>query len=150
LHKSIPKEERKKCSVWKELRLLLAVGALASSPAWADVERIGIHLGTKHAQGTKYENLNPGAYIVWQSGATVGAYRNSEGAGSAYAGWTWGKGPLSVTAMAVTGYKRAPIVPGLVPSVRIPITDKSAARVSFILAPEKKERAVHFSMEFKL
>lgn len=129
--------------------IIAAIVAAASVTAWADVDRIGVHLGTVH-NGAGFEDVNPGMYVVWDNGATVGAYRNSEGAGSAYAGWTWGKGLVSLTAMAVTGYQRAPIVPGLVPSIRVPLGDRSAARVSFILAPEKRARAVHFSMEFKL
>ena len=129
---------------------ILAALIAASSAAWADVDRVGIHLGTKHAPGSGYQDFNPGAYIVWQSGATLGAYRNSEGAGSVYAGWTWERGPFGLSAFAVTGYRRGAVVPGLVPSVRLPLGEKTGARISYILAPEKRDRAVHLSVEFDL
>jgi hypothetical protein len=129
--------------------IILAALISASVPALADVERIGVHLGTVH-QVDGFNNVNPGVYAVWQGGATVGTYYNSERNQTAYIGWTWDRGPFAITAAALTGYKRAPVVPGLIPSVRVPIGDRAAARVSFILAPEKQGRAVHISMEWAL
>jgi hypothetical protein len=128
---------------------IIAALLAVSAPAWADVDRIGLHLGTVH-QGDGFNNVNPGVYAVWSNGATVGTYFNSERRQTAYVGWTWDRGPFALTAAALTGYQRAPVVPGLIPSVRIPLGERSAARVSFILAPEKQGRAVHLSWEWSL
>lgn len=122
---------------------------LACAPAWADLSRVGLHLGTVH-RGQGFEDFNPGAYAVWSSGATLGAYRNSEGRPSTYVGWTWEAGPLAMTAIAVTGYRRAPVTPGLIPSVRVPLGRGFGARASLLLPPEKPARAVHFSVEVDL
>jgi hypothetical protein len=130
-------------------RAILSLLLLAGAPAWADLQRVGLHLGTVH-HGQGFEDFNPGAYAVWDGGATLGAYRNSEGAPSAYLGWTWEAGPLGLTAMAVTGYRRAPVLPGLIPSLCVPLAGGLGARVSLILAPEKRARAVHFSVEYDL
>lgn len=99
--------------------LLMMLLALASQAATAQV--LGLHTATWHSR-PGYQAATPGAYWRFANGATLGAYRNSEGHGTAYAGWTWTTDearPLSLgfTAAAATGYSAAPVVPLLAPSV---------------------------------
>lgn len=127
--------------------------------AWA----IGLHLLTAHAT-PGYEAVTPGAYARHESGATFGAYRNSIGRASAYAGWTFERGQFALTVGAVSGYERRcrvdrwedaggkhtnPVCSGhtggklgplLAPSVRI-----GDARLSLVAF---KKPAVHLSLEF--
>lgn len=107
---------------------------------------LGIHLGTYHFDRNRgYEEFNPGAYVRCDN-ITAGAYRNSEGKPSVYAGYTgrpFASIPLDVTVGGVTGYRRSTVVPLLVPSVRI-----GDARLSLLLPLEKGGGGVHLSWEF--
>ena len=115
---------------------------------------IGLHLATVHSV-SGFCNINPGAYAVWEGGFTVGAYRNSECEKvSAYAGWTWqteGRLRAGVTAGLITGYRRAPVMPLLVPSVSFYISPSTTVRLSFLPKVEKGgANALHYSVEFPL
>jgi len=77
-----------------------------------------------------------------KSGATVGAFRNSIGRNSGYAGWTWQAGPFGLTAGAITGYPRAKVLPLLVPSYRL----ASGVRISVVPNPFGAA-ALHLSLE---
>ena len=115
---------------------------------------LGLHLATVHS-ASGFCNINPGAYAVWENGFTVGAYRNSECERvSAYAGWTWqteGRLRAGVTAGLITGYRRAPVMPLLVPSVSFDVSPSTTVRLSFIPKVEKGgANALHFSLEFPL
>lgn len=107
-------------------------------------EVIGLHLATAHERGG-YESVTPGVYARWHDGLTLGAYRNSEGRGSAYAAWTFGD-TFALTVGGVTGYRRA-VMPLVVPSVRIPIADGTSVRLSYIPKYEKGSAALHLSIE---
>lgn len=117
---------------------------------------LGLHLITGHADtppGVELHSRTPGIYVRMPSGATLGAYRNSHGSSSAYAGWTWSTadGRWSITAGGVTGYPRAPVVPLLVPSLRIPITDDAALRLSALAKAHRDGAAgIHLSVEFSI
>lgn len=124
---------------------------------------LGLHLLTAHAM-PGYEAVTPGIYARHESGATFGAYRNSIGRRSAYAGWTFESGRFALTVGAVSGYERRcrtdrwtepngsistnPVCSGhvgdklgplLAPSVRI-----GHARLSLVAF---KKPAVHLSVE---
>ena len=104
---------------------------------------IGLHLGTYHFDASKgYNDFNPGAYVVCD-GWTAGAYRNSERKPSLYVGKTFRYG-VDITIGAVTGYKRAPLTPLLVPSYKL----ENGARLSLLLPAEKGGGGVHLSWEF--
>lgn len=137
-----------------------AVFALSSAVAVADetvdapaevtgIAKIGLHLGTVH-NSKVFNDFNPGVYAVLENGVTAGTYFNSERKQTFYAGKTWSAGSFAVSAVALTGYRRAPLVPGLIPSVSLPVGERVEARASLILTPEKASRAVHFSLEFAL
>lgn len=105
---------------------------------------IGLHIGTYHFDRSKdYNEFNPGIYAVCD-GWTAGAYHNSERKVSVYAGRTFDVGPIDVTLGAVAGYRRAPLVPMVVPSYKI----KDGPRVSLLLPLEKGGGGLHLSWEF--
>ncbi len=126
---------------------------------------IGLHLLTAHAV-PGYEAVTPGAYARHESGFTLGAYRNSIGRASAYAGWTFETEDrrFALTVGAVTGYERrcridrfehaggiatvprcsghtgGKVGPLLAPSVRL-----GDARLALVAV---KKPAVHLAWEF--
>lgn len=114
---------------------------------------LGAHLATAHvgsqADGLRF--VTPGVYARLDSGLTVGAYSNSYGRGSVYAGWTVSTpdGRFSLTAGAVTGYPARSVLPLLAPSVRFDLGDGYAARLAFIPKPPGVGRAngLHFMIE---
>jgi hypothetical protein len=122
----------------------------ASAADW-ERPRIGLHVGSRHEpvrrpNGQKFNNSNPGVYLRWDNGMTVGSYRNSEYRTSVYAGWTWANsacGP-AVTFGVITGYAKGTI-PLIVPSLCV----LDHVRVSFIPKIEPKgSNVLHLSLEF--
>jgi hypothetical protein len=94
-------------------------------------ETVGLHLGTWHSDPGFCSNT-PGVYARWQSGLTVGAYKNSACRSySGYAGWTWeteGRVRAAITVGAVTGYKLASVLPLVAPSLIVDVTPSIALR----------------------
>ena len=117
---------------------------------------IGVHLVTAHFPAAydgvhRFEWLTPGLYVVAPGGATVGAYRNSYGNASAYAGWTWRRGQWALMVGAVTGYDRASVLPMVVPSYSFKLEDNKALRFSYMPKTYKAgAHALHVSYEFQL
>jgi hypothetical protein len=122
-----------------------------------------------------WNDNNAGAYARWRNGFTVGAFRNSLDRNSAYVGWTLSDNAdrFSVTLAALSGYDKLTdgpgdhqavrcdkangcrrvalqrvILPVIVPSVRLGLTNHLSARISAI-APPGQPAAVHFSLEWK-
>lgn len=98
---------------------------------------VGLQIASAHfgSGAGAMEWATPGLYVRHPSGLTAGAYRNSQGRGSAFAAWTWqtDSRTWAITVGAVTGYQRASVLPLVVPSVRLPIADTGLAlRVSAI------------------
>lgn len=133
------------------MRAALLIAALATTPAWAlDLpETYGLHLATGHSRGG-YESQTPGVYLRWNSGLTLGAYRNSDGRDSAYAAWTFSDrhDRLALTVGAVSGYGHG-VKPLLAPSVRLPLTEHVSARLTVLPRYEKGSAAVHLSIEWR-
>jgi len=118
--------------------------ALFCAPAAAAT--IGLHLGSLHST-SGWCDYNPGVYARLDSGATFGAFRNSECRTSAYAGWTWevkrGKLSAALTAGAITGYVARPVLPLFVPSIKV-----SVVRLSYTPKINRSgAHALHFSIE---
>jgi len=104
---------------------------------------IGIDLGTLHDHPQGLCNLNPGIYWITDSGLTAGLVRNSECRLGAWGGYTKTAGAFSLTVGAVTGYRSAPVVPLLVPSVKI-----NRFRLSYLpRSPGSQSGGVHLSIE---
>jgi hypothetical protein len=107
---------------------------------------IGIHIASLHDQ-QGFNNFNPGAYVVADSGATIGFYKNSVNKTSVYAGQTFRPfGTLLITAGVVSGYRNS-LSPFVIPSVDI----GSGFRVAFV--PQFKKfnsnaTALHLMYEF--
>ena len=127
------------------------IGALVlATPVKA--ETIGAHMGSWHSE-PGFNNVNPGAYYRDDSGATVGAYRNSIRRISTYAGWTWSK-PItqgvqaSVTAGVITGY--GGVMPMAIPSLRVEVGEHLAVRTIVIpkINPKQGTHVVHLAVEW--
>jgi hypothetical protein len=128
----------------KRAALVVALACLWGNSDAQEVT-VGMHLYSAHlwpSQG--YQNVTPGIYAEHR-GWVAGGYSNSEGGGSVYAGHMWRSvfgTPLDVMVGAVTGYKRAAVLPMLVPSIRLPL----GLRLSYVPAPGK-DSSFHLSIE---
>ena len=127
----------------KRLAILVAL-ALAVA---AHADTVGFHIGSQHFPAKQYNNFNPGAYYIHSSGATIGTYYNSERRQSVYAGWTWDYGPWRLQAGAITGYRRAAVLPLIAPSVSLGY----GFRLTVLPKVERRGSAVvHLTWEMKL
>lgn len=120
---------------------------------------VGVHVGSHHFPSQSWNNSNPGLYLMadvkgpaWITGAyAVGTYYNSERKQSAYVARVFNVyGPIDVAVGVISGYSRSPVLPLVVPSVRLDIGDNWAGRVHFLPKVEKSgSYVVHFSVERK-
>jgi len=120
-------------AAWLALALLAPVAQAQTT--W------GVHMLSAHTGGG-FRSVTPGLYFRAADGLTAGVYANSEGGRSAYVGQTWKSGPWALTVGAVTGYRRAKVLPMLAPSYRF----ASGARLSVIPNPWGST-ALHLSWE---
>lgn len=132
------------------LLLACALGNLiAHGPARAD-DVVGLHLVSAHSR-PGFEAANPGLYLKRDDGLTAGVLRNSYGRTSVYAGWTLetADGRLALTVGAITGYPARSVSLLVAPSVRMPLAEGWAARVTFLPKPPKvgSASALHLSVE---
>ena len=126
-------------------RLAIMVALALAGAAHADT--LGFHIGSQHFPAKQYNNFNPGAYYIHSSGATIGTYYNSERRQSVYAGWTWDYGPWRLQAGAITGYRRAAVLPLIAPSVSLGY----GSRLTVLPKVERRGSAVvHLTWEMKL
>lgn len=129
---------------------IAAAAILTSTAVHADtIEAVGIHIGSHHMPARDYQNFNPGAYVRWASGITVGGYYNSERRPSVYAGYTHQWGRFALTAGLITGYERRAVMPMLVPSVRLGAIGPATLRLAILPKLEKRGATVlHLMAEF--
>jgi hypothetical protein len=67
---------------------------------------LGAHLVSYHtAREPYYHNVNPGVYVECD-GWTAGAYRNTLGRNSLYAGYTLHQGPFALSLGVASGYQK--------------------------------------------
>lgn len=118
---------------------------------------VGAHLLTAHLgqHAHQYRTVTPGLYVrAAEGGLTLGAFRNSHGRASAYAGWTWQHGPFALTAGAATGYPQRRVSPLLIPSVALPVPGTSSSAVRLALVPKPPydgaSGGVHLAWETRL
>lgn len=127
-------------------RTALLALALVSLAAHAEPPQvtIGVNLGTLHFD-PGYENFNPGVYVTVDN-VSGGVYRNSFGKLSAHAGYVF-RGvfgsPIDINVGVVTGYPRAPVLPLILPSIKV-----YGFRFSLLLPVDKSSGGVHVSYEF--
>lgn len=128
------------------------IGAVPLAAAGlAAAQTVGLHLGSVHVPKRDYNNANPGAYVRFDNGFTLGGYYNSERRPSFYAGYTHSFDPVDVTVGAITGYERAAVTPLVVPSVRLFEIDRLAVRLAFVPKTEKNgSHVLHAMIEWEL
>jgi len=131
----------------RALPLVAFVGGLALG-SWGvecRAQTIGVDTVTAHATGG-YRWYTPGLYIRTADGITAGILRNSEGDISAHISQSWRVQPLGIpldlTAGAISGYRRAPLLPLATASVLL----GQHHRVVWI--PGKRGGALHLAVEF--
>lgn len=98
------------------LLLLASFSAFAEGP----VEAMGVHLFSRHDPNRGENQYNPGLYVRFQHGITVGQYTNSLAKETTYAGWTtpeWYR--MRMSFIAATGYKKKDPVIVPIPSIRL-------------------------------
>ena len=128
--------------------------SLHSNPSYITV--VDVHGNT--LQTRQYETVTPGAYVRLANGATFGAFRNSYGRGSAYAGYTFetADGRFALTVGGVTGYYGAAVQPLVIPSVQFGLDALGAPgwKARIALAPKPPRRAssaaLHLAVEVAL
>lgn len=116
---------------------------------------IGLHLATAHFGPNTLESNTPGIYARVNAGPaaglTVGTFRNSYARQSAYVAWSFQTDDerFALTVGAVTGYSAARVMPLVVPSMRVPLFEGTAARFSYIPKPIKEghNAGLHLSVE---
>jgi hypothetical protein len=145
-------------------------------PAVVGLHLVSYHAekgGSSSSGDRGWNNRNLGVYARWDNGATIGTFKNSLYRQSAYLGWTVSdySNTVSLTLGAISGYDKitsgmgdhqdircdksgcrlvnlkSVILPLIVPSVRIGITEKLAARIA-ILAVPKHPVAAHLALEW--
>jgi len=128
--------------------------SLHSNPSYITV--VDVHGNT--LQTRQYETITPGAYVRLANGATFGAFRNSYGRGSAYAGYTFetADGRFALTVGGITGYHGAAVQPLVVPSMQFGLDALGAPgwKARFALAPKPPRQAaaaaLHIAVEVAL
>lgn len=141
----------------KTARLLTAL-LIAASAGTALADTVGVHTVSAHDRsrpdGQAYAWATPGLYYRADSGLTVGTLRNSYGHRGVYGAWTWSTDETRAASVAVsagltTGYDIAPVVPMLIPSVAVRISDQLAARVLVMPRMHAKQHATAVSLAFE-
>lgn len=139
------------------IRTIIVLALLACLASVTEAHTIGVHIGSQHFPNATYNNINPGAYFKHDSGATVGAYRNSFRKASAYVGWTFEYGSAAVTVGGITGYSHtgARMIAGdvalmVAPSIRLPVSIGGISpRLAYLpKAHPKGAHVLHLMLEF--
>lgn len=120
-------------------------------------QSFGMHTVSVHS-ASGYNGTNPGLYLLWPSGVTLGAFHNSYQHDSAYAGWLWridAANRFGVLLGAATGYgsttERMLLAPIVAPSVRWAWGSGMSARISLFPDPRKGAvQVLHLSFEWTL
>jgi len=131
--------------------LLVAFGAIGA-PAVYGADTLGLHVASYHSR-PGFCNLNPGVYYRWDNGVQVGGYRNSQCRPSLYAGWfieTEGTVRAGIGLGAVNGYRGKGILPVLMPSIAVSITEQQSLRFIYFPKTHPKAAAVfHMTIEHR-
>jgi hypothetical protein len=117
----------------------------------AQAQTFGVHTFSLHER-PGMNNTNPGVYVRFDNGATVGTYFNSHRKQSTYAGWSFETDELhslsaAVTVGVVTGYSQK-VSALLVPSIALH-TSLGTARIGIVPRPPVRGGcgAVHLMLE---
>jgi hypothetical protein len=117
---------------------------IGSMGAECKAQTIGINTVTAHATGG-HRWWTPGAYLRTDSGIAAGILRNSEGSWGAHVSQTWRVQPLGIQldlqAGAITGYRRAPVLPLATASVLV-------GQTRLVWIPGPRGGAMHLAGEW--
>lgn len=121
------------------------------------IAAIGLHAGSLHVDKSEWlerqstTNANVGGYVLFESGLTLGTYRNTLRSQSFYGGWTWQTestrlGSINVspavTVGVVSGYPGKAIQPYLLPSLDLqPNNSSVSVRIGYL--PRTKATQAH-------
>ena len=117
-------------------------------------------------------NLNLGAYVLFENGVTLGTYRNTLRRQTVYAGYTWQGETFGLMVAAGSGYQLRRVAaacqdpnntncgwtegfsngvlsPMVAPSIRTPEFLGASARVSFMPGIGRASSVLHLSVEAK-
>ena len=130
-------------------KLLCILALLLLAPFGVRAGTIGAHVGSLHVPLRHFESFNPGVYYRWANGVQVGVLRNSERRLSTYGAWTWQRGRFSLSMGAITGYRRAKVLPLVAPGWAV--VDRPDFKARIILLPQAgrdASTALHLVVEF--
>lgn len=104
-------------------KVILAIAILLTSLTYysmAQGQTLVVHGRSYHSVG-EHNNANYGLGYRFDSGYVVGAYHNSDGRASVYAGYDWRYNEYaSVSVALATGYKYA-VMPIVMPTLSVPL-----------------------------
>lgn len=130
------------------------MGAIDVMAADVPQPAVGVHIGSLHSQ-PGFESRNFGVSHRWSNGVTIGAFNNSYGQVSTYAGWLWNldaAGRFGLFIGAATGYgnteESLPLAPIVAPTTRWRFDDRWAVRLSWFADPRAgAAQVLHLSVE---
>jgi hypothetical protein len=129
---------------------LLLFGMQAQAE-WYTPVIFGTHVASAH-KGGGFQAANPGFYLRTEGNFQAGAFANSVGRTSAYAGYFVGAhdAPLNLMLGMATGYKKRYTV-AIVPTASLDLTERARLRFWLIVNPANpKGSAAHVSLEWVL
>ena len=130
-------------------RIIIALAVTTACLAATADTKIGLHIGSHHFPSRDFSNFNPGAYVRLDNGLTAGGFYNSERRASFYGGYTVEWGIASVTVGAITGYRRANVMPLVIPSLRIARIGQADIRLAYLpKITSDGAHVIHFIAEF--
>ena len=111
------------------------------------ITAVGLHIGSYHDK-PGFNNTNPGIYLVSEDNTVVGIYNNSFKKPSLYVvkNFSTEDKRFSLAIGAVTGYSQSPVMPLIVPSIKL-----GNFRLSFLpRSAPKNADVLHLSYEILL
>lgn len=139
------------------LLAVLAFGAFSANAADFTPTHMMVHVASAHTK-SGYNNINPGVGLRWADaqgdGPVAGVYYNSERSTSVYVAYSWNwqiTGPVNaqLTVGGIGGYKRATVVPMILPSVALRLTPLTSVRLSGAPPVRGIPGFAHISFEYK-
>jgi hypothetical protein len=138
----------------RRLRRLVVGLLLGGTLPLAYAQGLVIHGHSHHTTGD-YNNANYGIGYRTSDNVIFGAYRNSEGANTAYVAYDWRVNPYFGIALGGSiGYRNAPVMPVVMPTFTLPLTNNvglSLGVMPMYSADTRKAGLVfHTMMEIRL
>lgn len=135
---------------------LLSGKANAQENGSINLVGVGVHIGSHHWPTNEWNNRNPGVYVIGRYNGpgilageyAVGTFYNSERKQSTYIVRNFSVlDHLDLSVGLISGYKRAPIIPMVSPSVRLALDRGYIMRISAIPKVGSMPWVAHLSLE---